>query len=80
MEQYHKMTTYYQVFNHLNGEHLRSATFEEALIVRQTIIDQTLGQFKNSFSISKEEVIDPTTGTSTWTSVDLSDYPISLSK
>jgi hypothetical protein len=80
MEQYHKMTTYYQVFNNLNGEHLKVATFEEALIVRQGIIDQTLGQFKNSFSISKEEVIDPATGTSRWSGVDLSDYPVSLSK
>jgi hypothetical protein len=74
------MTTYYQVFNNLNGEHLRANTFEEALVLRQSIIDQTLGQFKNSFTISKEEVIDPSTGTATWSGVDLSDYPVTLSK
>jgi hypothetical protein len=74
------MTIYYQVFNNLNGEHLRANTFEEALALRQTIIDQTLGQFKNSFSISKEEVIDPNTGNARWSGVDLSDYPVSLSK
>jgi alanine racemase len=74
------MTTYYQVFNHLNGEHLRVNTLEEALVIRQNIIDQTLGHFKDSFTISKEEVIDQNTGTSTWSGVDLTNYPITLSK